>query len=290
MRHIIFGGFDYAVLYEMDANAILNGIDYFVEQNPKRIGTTYLGKPIKPVEELKKENPDDILILIGSIVYKTELEEVLKNMGFQENRHYKWAIAFNGDEQCGRLWKHIEYLDRGENAISLQETENEEYTYQRLRIAAGMIEWKKIKTVLDLGAANERFRNFVPEDVKYLPVDYVKYTEDTLVMNINKYEFPKMEGNCKKQNTCIIAMGIIQYCEDWKWLLKTMTKTAGCIILGHDDFARLSREYRRTHWGRYNALFDHEIIREMQHLGFQLSQSLDFRLKTSIYKFEEIAK
>ena len=46
MKHIIFGGFDYAVLYEMDQNAILDGIDYFVDVDKSLIGQKYLGKPI----------------------------------------------------------------------------------------------------------------------------------------------------------------------------------------------------------------------------------------------------
>ena len=67
-----------------------------------------------------------------------------------------------------------------------------------------------------------------------------------------------------------------------------MKENADYIILGHDDFARVSREYRRTHWTRYNALFDHEIIRYMQNLGFMLTESVDFRLKTSLFKFEKM--
>lgn len=53
-----------------------------------------------------------------------------------------------------------------------------------------MLEWNKYEKVIDLGAANERLRNFIPKEIKYIPVDYLKYTDSTLVMNINKYEFP----------------------------------------------------------------------------------------------------
>ena len=45
-KHIVFGGFDYAVRWEMDQDAVYTGIDYFVDNNPQLIGTTYLGKAI----------------------------------------------------------------------------------------------------------------------------------------------------------------------------------------------------------------------------------------------------
>jgi len=34
-KHIIFGGFDYAVRWEMDQDAVYRGIDYFVDNNPE---------------------------------------------------------------------------------------------------------------------------------------------------------------------------------------------------------------------------------------------------------------
>lgn len=70
MKHIIFGGFDYAVRYEMDQDAIFHGIDYFLDNDPNLIGTTYLGKEIKSPDALLQENKEDILILIGSIAYR----------------------------------------------------------------------------------------------------------------------------------------------------------------------------------------------------------------------------
>lgn len=81
MKHIIFGGFDYAVLYEMNQDAILNGIDYFVDTDEKLIGTSYLGKPIKAIEELKEEDADNVLILIGSIVYRAGSRVIVKRIG-----------------------------------------------------------------------------------------------------------------------------------------------------------------------------------------------------------------
>lgn len=68
-KHIVFGGFDYAVRWEMDQDAVYKGVDYFVENDPDLIGTTYLGKPVYAPEKLLEEDKNEILILIGSIIY-----------------------------------------------------------------------------------------------------------------------------------------------------------------------------------------------------------------------------
>lgn len=287
MKHIIFGGFDYAVRYEMDQDAIFHGIDYFVDNDPNLIGTTYLGKKIKSPDALLQENKEDILILIGSIVYRTELAFQLKDMGFEEDKHFIWAISFCGDEQCPRLWKYIEWKDKRTNSLRLQATETGEYCLERLKTATRLVNFQTFKTVIDLGAANERLREFIPADIHYVPVDYIKYSDQTVLCNFNTYQFPVVK-NLIPEDTCIFAVGSIQCCQDWKWYLHSVTENCSCFIWGHDDFARVSREYRKTQWTRNNALFDHEVIRYMLKLGFYMTDAVDFRLKTTIYKFEKI--
>lgn len=285
MKHIIFGGFDYAVRYEMDQDAIYNGIDYFVDNNPHLIGTTYLGKEIKHPSALLDEDKEDIMILIGSIVYRTEIAFQLKDMGFEENNHFLWAISFCGDDQCERLWQHIEWRDKSANADSLIVTEQEEYALHRLQVAARLVNWNQYTTLIDLGAANERLRELIPGNVRYIPADYIRYSDETILWDANQHEFPKIGSDVK--STCIFSIGNLQYCSDWKWYLRQVAENCNCFIWGHDDFTRVSREFRRTHWTRYNALFDHEVIIYMLKTGFDLNEAIDFRLKTTLYKFEK---
>ena len=289
MKHIIFGGFDYPILYEMDQNSILNGIDYFVDVDQKYIGSTYLGKIVYPIDVLNEEDMNNALILIGSIVYKTEYELILREMGMKEGTQYQWAISFIGDKECPRLWKHIEWSDKEKNANNLQVSEFGESALSRMRVAASMIrDWSEFDTVVDLGAEHERLREVIPSGIRYVPVDYVKYSDNTILCNLNKYEFPPETYSGNK--TCVFSLGNIYYVSDWKWYLEKIAGYCDCTIIGHHDFVRISREYRRTNWTRYNALFDHEIIRHMQSLGFILTDSLDFRLKTTLYKFEKVTK
>ena len=48
----------------------------------------------------------------------------------------------------------------------------------------------------------------------------------------------------------------------------------------------MNREYRRTRFSNNNAIFNHQIIWEMQKLGFMLTEAYDFHLRAVIMKFE----
>lgn len=285
-KHIIFGGFDYAVYWEMNHDAIYNGIDYFVDNDPKLIGTTYMGKMIYPPEKLLEEDKDNIIILIGSIIYHTELEFQLKDMGFEEEKHYQWGISFAGDEVCPKLWHHTEWNDREQNAINLTAVESGEYWLSRLKYVARLIDFSRISTVVDLGGATGRIREFLPNTIQYFSVDYIPYSVDTVVCNLNQHEFPQISSD--REKTCYLLVETIGYVHDWKWLLKEIASRCNSFICVHNDFVRINREYRRTHYNREVSIFNHEIIIEMQKLGFEMAEAYDYRLKTVIMRFEKV--
>lgn len=284
-KHIIFGGFDYAVRWEMDQNAIWGGIDYFVDNDPELVGTTYLGKPIYAPEKLLEEDRNNILILIGSIIYHTEIEFQLRDMGFEEDVHYKWAIGFCGDEKCARLWKHTEWKDRANNEKNLKATEEGEEVLQRLRIVSRLINYDKVDTVVDICAANGRIKQFLPQRIEYIPVDYIKYSEETVVCDLRKKEFPDL-GGFSAEKLCIILIGGIVCAPDWKWLLQKIAENCDIFICSHNDFVRINREYRRTSFNNNNAIFNHQIVLEMQKLGFSMTEAYDCHLRCVIMKFE----
>lgn len=285
-KYVIFGGFDYAVRWEMDQDAIFQGIDYFVDNDPELIGTTYLGKPIYAPEKLLEEDKDNILILIGSIIYHLEIEFQLKDMGFEEDVHYKWGIGFCGDEKCRRLWKHTEWNDRKSNESALLHIEESAEALNRLKMAARLIDFNRFHTIVDIGAANGRIEQFLPDNVNYIPVDYIRYSEKTVVCDLAKYEFPEITSAA--QHTCILGIGAIQCAPDWRWLLTRISESCCIFICTHHDFVRLNREYRRMHFNNNNAIFNHDIILYMQKLGFMLTEAYDYHLRTVIMKFERI--
>lgn len=280
-KYVIFGGFDYAVKWKMNQDAIYRGIDYFVENDEDWIGQTYLGKPIYPISQLLKDK-DNVFILIGSIIYHTEIEFQLNEMGFEKDKDYMWGIAFPGDTKCGRLWYKTEWNDQ-KNNISLRACEDGEYSKTRMQIVSKLID-KDVRTVLELGAANERIREFLPATVEYIPCDYIKYTDQTVLCDFTKKEFPHIDT---KEKMCVLDISVVSYATDWKWFLSEIAQICDVYICANDDFARINREYRRAHFTKNTVVFNHEIILEMQKLGFTLEEAYDFRLRVVIMKFRK---
>ena len=287
-KHIIFGGFDYAVRWEMDQDAVYRGIDYFVDNDPELIGTTYMGKPIYSPDKLLEEDKDNILILIGSIIYHLEIEFQLKDMGFEEDVHYKWAIGFCGDDRCPRLWKHTEWKDKSKNSSNLLAVETGDYAQNRLQMVARTIDFEKIETVIDICAANGRIKEFLPHHVRYIPVDYIPYSSETVICDLTKNEFPAVYSD--PATTCILLVSALPYAPDWRWLLKEISESCDTFICTHSDFVRMNREYRRTQFNNNNAVFNHQIIMKMQKLGFVMVEAYDYHLRTVIMKFEKVPK
>lgn len=287
-KHVMFGGFDYALRWEMDQDAVFRGIDYFVDNDPSLIGTTYLGKPVYSPEKLLEEDKEGLLILIGSIIYHMEIEFQLRDMGFEEDVHYKWAIGFCGDETCPRLWKHTEYKDRTNNAANLNFVEVSEEWLEILRMAARVIDAERFDTIVDICAGNGRIRPFLPEHIRYIPMDYIPYSEDTVVCDLMKYEFPDLAATLPPASTCALLIGGINYAPDWRWLLRKIAECCDTFICAHNDFVRINREYRRSRYTSNNAIFNHQIILEMQKLGFKMTEAYDVHLRYVIMRFERV--
>lgn len=130
----------------------------------------------------------------------------------------------------------------------------------------------------------------MPEGIKYIPVDYIAYSKDTVVCDLNRYEFPLIPECQDGEGKCILLIGGIQIVTDWRWLLKRIAENCDTFICNHHDFARVSREYRRTSFNNNNVVFNHQIILEMQKLGFVLTEAYDFHLRNVFMKFEKRRK
>lgn len=170
-KHVIFGGFDYAVKWEMNQDAIYKGIEYFVETDENWIGKTYLGKSIYGIEKLK-EDRENIFVLIGSVVHHTEIELILKELGYQEGVDYEWALGWTGDEQCGPLWYVKEWND-SQNLAGQQAAISGAVSNVKYNVVSKMIP-EKCTTVIDLGAASGMLENYLNKNVALLCAELFK--------------------------------------------------------------------------------------------------------------------
>lgn len=284
-KHVIFGGFDYAVKWEMNQDAIYKGIEYFVETDENWIGKTYLGKSIYGIEKLK-EDRENIFVLIGSVVHHTEIELILKELGYQEGVDYEWALGWTGDEQCGPLWYVKEWND-SQNLAGQQAAISGAVSNVKYNVVPKMIP-EKCTTVIDLGAASGMLENYLNKNVTFIPVDYMKIRDDEVICDFNKYEFPDIDED--KKNCCIVMCGIIQAVKDWKWLLRKSGESADTIIISHNDIVRVNRDFRREKLTWNNAVFNHQIILEMQKIGYKMVEAYDFQLRVVLMRFDKVGE
>ncbi len=76
------------------------------------------------------------------------------------------------------------------------------------------------KSIIDFGAGAEYLRKLISKDVLYYPVDYVKRSENTIVCDLNKNQFPEITADVA------FMAGFLEYMNDVKDVIK---KTARCV-------------------------------------------------------------
>lgn len=119
-------------------------VSYFVDNNREKQSKKYFGKRIFSPDELKKENKEDVVVLIASMYYK-DISFQLEGLGFAENFSfvntkplYEMIIDFNNDAVHDMIKEYLK-----------------EYTSKKINIS----EYKRIlvaKEINWLGLSNER--------------------------------------------------------------------------------------------------------------------------------------
>jgi hypothetical protein len=283
MKIIMFGAGAHT-RRDMDTDAILREVDYFVDNSPAYIGGSYLGKPIKAPSALLEEDKKNILIVIASLIYKTEITIQLMRMGFNEHFHFEWALDVTKNPKYGGggYYFPLNWKDK-KNQLAISDNATDEFYNGRLMTLFSMIDLTTYQSVVDLGAGNERAREFLPVHISYYPVDYIQHTAQTILYDLNA-DFPdSLMLGYSSESTVIVSSGNISYISDWKTYLKQISENCCCLLL--------SMGYALGEFPLYGAkrshLFSNEVIIEMSNFGFLLTGSLDFRLRQQCMRFEK---
>lgn len=217
MKYILFGAAQY-MRDRIDEEKI-KYFEYIVDNSTEKIGTTYLGKDIKSPNVLLDENKDEIFIVITAFGQLCSIEYDLKQMGFEEGKHFEWV---------GRLYnlypKHSLWLaPRSENWTKDEKAWREnfpnEVPHERAELVAKMINWSGAKSVLDLGAGSEPMRPLLPKGINYFPIDYKQLTGNTLVYDFNQKQFPDIRADI------VILVGVHGYVDYETWLIDKAVST-----------------------------------------------------------------
>ena len=94
--------------------------------------------------------------------------------------------------------------------------------------------------VLDLGAGSMVLRRYLQPNVRYTSADIIKRDSDTIIVDLNKQEFPPGEYDW------IVALGVLVYIRDVAWVLRQCAAAAPNLLFTYRcyDPADDSREER----------------------------------------------
>lgn len=147
-----------------------------------------------------------------------------------------------------------------------------------------MSQWitSDIHSIIDLGAGGMVLKDMLLPSVSYYPVDYIARTDETIVADFNKHEFPKIQADC-----CFCA-GILEYVNDLEWFVDEISKT-GCKYVLCSYSIRLQNqsieERRERAW--VNNLSFEELLQLFYRHGFILTDWNKHYSFSPLLKFEK---
>ena len=180
-------------------------------------------------------------------------------------RGSKWIDMMPSFLKKSKTWKDIEYFDEN----------------WKDRIKTMVVYIDKNKTVMDLGCGKMWLVEYLPEGCTYIPVDYIKRNQETIVADFNKKEYPDI-----KSDIAFIS-GCLEYLDDYRWFLSTVALHSNQVILSYcstDHYPDI-RERKNNFW--VNNLSTKQVIGIFASFSYHLQHSSLFNESTSIFVFSK---
>lgn len=149
-------------------------------------------------------------------------------------------------------WKKIEYFNTDWKS--------------RIEIMSQFI--KSGDSVLDLGCGEMWLKEFMPKDCVYIPVDYRKRKEDTVVCDFNKNEFPEM-----KVEVGFIS-GCFEYIVDYNLFVGKLRKYCDRVIISYVSTEIQSNLRKRKNNAWRNHLDKNQFLKVFVRNGFNLDKTV----------------
>ena len=170
-----------------------------------------------------------------------------------------------------RQWKDVE----SDTKLSKR------FWMERIQLMRDMIE-DDCKSVLDLGCWECELESLLPDTVQYIGCDYVKRRDDTIVCDLNNYEFPEIAFDVA------YISGSLEYMEHLDWYFDQISKAEKMIVMSYSalEYYPLIDLRKGKSW--VSHLSSLEIIQALAERGFELSDSAFWGQWTVIMKFKRI--
>lgn len=204
--------------------------------------------PVYFPSKLFDEDKNDIVIVVSNVKSYTQIANQLRNMGFMEGKHF---FGWPGFTQV--YWQETGYL--------------KPYYELRVKFMSDLIS-KESKSVMDLGCGNMYLKKYLTEGVKYIPCDYVKWDEETVVCDLNSSKFPDVFADT------VFMSGILEHIENYENLIKSICEHANKeIIMSYCSIDYKSDYAFRSIIGARNHLSIFELVNMFKQYGMELSYS-----------------
>lgn len=244
--------FDISVLIHC-SSVFLSKMDAIYTEEENHANIFYGNVPIKRFSDIDKNT---FYFVVDELKYPFARRK-LADLGLIEGKNFMRLSDWYGNDDLPSAFE-MHPWEFHENGI--------DYTEPKLNIrsaiAASYIS-KTAKSVLDLGAGSEAMKISISPFTDYIPVDHVKRTDNTLVCDFNKNEFPSGSYDT------VIAVGILTYIKDYKWFLnECMAVCENRIILSYEPIELRSSPDIRHKLGFLNNLCIGEIVSMFSENGF----------------------
>ncbi|WP_298068264.1 polysaccharide pyruvyl transferase family protein [uncultured Mailhella sp.] len=128
--------------------------------------------------------------------------------------------------------------------------------WRKRTIAVRKLLGDDIQSVIDVGAGSMFLGRLLNPEVRYYPVDYERHCDETLVCDLNAYQFPDI-----KADAAVLA-GILEYLNDIDWLFDTLAERVSMIVLS----------YKGKEGGFEQSIYSSdELITKLRQRGFILT-------------------
>jgi len=230
----------------------------------------------KVLYDLKNEK-NKFLIILDDYEFENIAKTLRKN-GLKDGLHFLSAISGSALRK--------EYIQSGGQAfwkdVEKQRKIGKEFWLERILLMRNFID-DNCKSVLDLGCWECELSQFLPENIIYMGCDYVKRRDDTIVCDLNQYEFPNVSFD-----TAYIS-GSLEYMEHLDWYFDQICLAEKSVVLSYSalEYFPLIERRKRKSW--VNHLTSAEIINFMHERGFILKDTAFWGKWTVIYKFIKVS-
>ena len=160
-------------------------------------------------------------------------------------------------------WQDIEYFDAGWK--------------ERIRQMSVFIQPNK--KVLDLGCGKMWLKEYLPSNCLYVPVDYIRRSDDCMVADFNKKEFPGITTDIA------FISGCLEYVKDYAWFIRRVTECSEEVIISYCTTNEFPGKNIRKQYHWVNHISAERLVDLFKSEGFELKTQAKTNNKNHLFFF-----